>query len=86
MAAEVRITISANEELQTVPVRIRQRIAEIVERLAKWPEVSGAKQLRGNLHGNYRIRTGDYRVVFTVSADGATVTIWKIGNRRGLYD
>jgi mRNA interferase RelE/StbE len=69
-----------------VPVRIQQRIAEIVERLAKWPEVSGAKPLRGNLHGNYRIRTGDYRVVFSVSADGTTVTIWKIGNRRGLYD
>jgi mRNA-degrading endonuclease RelE of RelBE toxin-antitoxin system len=48
--------------------------------------VSGAKPLRGDLHGSYRIRTGDYRVVFTVSADGQTVVIWKIGYRGSIYE
>jgi mRNA-degrading endonuclease RelE of RelBE toxin-antitoxin system len=36
------------------------------------------------LAGNYRIRTGDYRIVFTVRGD--EVIIWKIGNRGGIYD
>jgi len=46
--------------------------------------VSGAKALRGNLAGNFRIRTGDYRVVFRVR--GETVIVWKIGYRGDIYD
>jgi len=46
--------------------------------------VSGVKALTGKLAGNFRIRTGDYRVVFRV--DGATVIVWKIGYRGDVYD
>jgi mRNA interferase RelE/StbE len=86
VAANVLITIEAIKELEHVPRPIQRRIHEIVARLAEWPEVSGAKPMRGDLAGNYRIRTGAYRVVFSVSADGQTVTIWKIGHRGGVYD
>ena len=72
--------------MASTPTVIHGRIAEIIERLSKWPVVSGAKPLRGNLAGNYRIRTGDYRVVFTVSANGTDVRIWKIGHRGGVYE
>lgn len=84
--ANVVITPEALEEFADVPRPIQQRIAEILERLEKWPNVSGAKPLRGNLAGNYRIRTGDYRVIFSPSADDQIVTVWKIGYRGGVYD
>jgi mRNA-degrading endonuclease RelE of RelBE toxin-antitoxin system len=58
----------------------------VFRRLADWPNVSGAKPLRGNLKGNFRIRTGDYRVVFKPSPDNQVVTVWKIGHRGGIYD
>jgi mRNA interferase RelE/StbE len=86
MAATVTITPAAKIELESVPLVIRNRINEIFERLSKWPAVSGAKPLRGDLHGSYRIRTGDYRIVFTASADGQKITVWKIGNRGTVYD
>ena len=86
MGATVTMTAVAKEELESVPIAIRTRINDIFERLEKWPSVSGAKRLRGDLHGSFRIRTGDYRVVFTVSADGQLVTVWKIGNRGTVYD
>ena len=86
MAATVAITPSARLELDAVPLVIRNRIIGVFERLTKWPSVSGAKPLRGALRGSYRVRTGDYRVVFTVTADGETVTVWKIGNRGTVYD
>jgi len=79
-------TMAATIELEAVPLLIRHRIIGVFERLAKWPVVSGAKPLRGELHGSYRIRTGDYRVVFSVSPDGGTVTVWNIGNRGTVYD
>ena len=76
----------AAEEFEAAPLPIQNRITDIIGRLEKWPDVSGAKPLRGNLAGSHRIRTGDYRVVFTVSSDGQTVSIWKIGHRGGVYD
>ena len=55
-----------------------------------WPAVSGAKPLRGDLQGSYRIRTGDYRVVFSLATDPSTaervVKVWKIGYRGTVYD
>jgi mRNA-degrading endonuclease RelE of RelBE toxin-antitoxin system len=32
------------------------------------------------------IVVGDYRIIFRVSSDNETVTVWKIGNRAGIYD
>jgi mRNA interferase RelE/StbE len=84
--ATVNITAGALKELSDVPRPIQARIAHVVERLEKWPAVSGAKPLRGELQGSFRIRTGDYRVVFKVSADEQTVTIWKIGYRVSVYE
>lgn len=45
---------------------IRARVLKIFERLAGWPDVSGAKALKGELAGHHRIRTGDWRVIFRV--------------------
>ena len=84
--AAVDITLDAQAEFATLPRVIQGRVLTIFERLRDWPEVSGAKPLRDSLAGHFRIRTGTYRVVFRPSADGAGVTVWKIGNRSGVYD
>ena len=67
-----------------MPKAIHDRVVRLFERLEDWPEVSGAKPLRGALTGWYRIRTGDYRVRFRV--EGETVTVDKIGHRRDFYE
>jgi len=63
---------------------MKVRVQGILERLADWPQVSGAKPLRHGLVGRYRIRTGSYRVQFRVAGD--EVIVEKIGDRDGLYD
>jgi len=82
--AAVKYTSDALDQLTGLPLVIQRRVEDVVLRLAKWPQVSGAKPLRGNLKGNYRIRTGDYRVVFRIL--GEEVLIWKIGYRGDIYD
>ena len=82
--ASVLLTPSAQREFSALPVVIRARVAKVLERLEKWPAVSGAKPLRGELAGRYRIRTGDYRVQFVPVGD--VVTVEKIGHRDGFYD
>ena len=82
--AEVDLTPAALEQLARVPLPIQRRIGDVIRRLSRWPDVSGAKPLHEGLAGNFRIRTGDYRVVFRVRGD--VVTIWKIGYRGDVYD
>jgi mRNA-degrading endonuclease RelE of RelBE toxin-antitoxin system len=66
-----------------LPRKIQPRIDKIVRRLSDWPHVSGVKPLSGRLAGNFRIRTGDYRIVFRLSGD--KVIVWKIGDRKDVY-
>lgn len=84
--ATVILTPAAQQEALDLPRPIQARLTEIMQRLEGWPQVSGAKALRGELAGSWRIRTGDYRVRFVVSPDEKTVTITKVGHRRDVYD
>ena len=80
----VVLTPEAQNQIERLNLTIQARVLAIVHRLEKWPEVSGAKPLRGKLAGSYRIRTGDYRVVFRVKDE--VVTVWRIGYRGDIYD
>jgi mRNA-degrading endonuclease RelE of RelBE toxin-antitoxin system len=82
--ARVALTPGAARELDRLPLSIRARVAKVFERLERWPEVSGAKALAGDLAGGYRIRTGDYRILFRVR--GSAVVVERIGHRDGFYD
>ena len=84
--ALVIVTPAAQSDFRELPVPIQFRVMAVFRRLESWPVVSGAKPLRGNLVGNYRIRTGDFRVIFRFEKATETVIVWKIGYRGGVYD
>lgn len=86
--AMVQLTPQARENFARLPKAIRPRVARLIGRVGNWPDVSGAKALSGELAGHYRLRTGDYRVQFTVRRDGEdwVVIVDKIGHRDGFYD
>lgn len=81
---EVRLSSRAIEEIDQLPRVIRTRILTLLERLRQWPDVSGSKPLRGELAGHYRMRTGDYRLQFTVEDE--SIFVERVGHRDGFYD
>jgi mRNA-degrading endonuclease RelE of RelBE toxin-antitoxin system len=81
--AKVTLETEAAEQFGGLPERIKSRVIGIIERLSHWPEVSGAKPLRGGLAGHFRIRTGDYRLQFRVK--GEEVIIERVGHRDRFY-
>jgi mRNA-degrading endonuclease RelE of RelBE toxin-antitoxin system len=81
--AHVTYDADAAQQLQSLPASIQGRLARIVLRLQQWPNVSGAKPLRGKLAGRFRIRTGDYRAQFRI--EGEEVVIERVGHRDGFY-
>lgn len=86
--ADVFITPTARKQYEELPRPIQARMLnKLFERLKKWPNVSGAKPLRGSLAGRFRIRTGDYRVQFRIEGKQVVIVIIeKIGHRDGFYD
>jgi len=80
----VSLTPDAARDFDALPRTIKARVLQVFERLQTWPSVSGAKPLRGDLAGKFRMRTGDYRVQFHVR--GERVIIGRISHRAGFYE
>ena len=73
----------ANEDLPSIPSNLRRRIADAIEtRLTEAPQQFGAP-LRKTLKGYWKLRVGDYRVVFKVMA--TEVRVLAIRHRKHVY-
>ena len=85
LVAEYKITItpSAIKELEDIPKKIAQLIVKRVWQLALNPRPIGSQKLSGQ--DRYRIRQGDYRVVYGINDLIRTVDVVKIGRRREVY-
>ncbi|NOZ04315.1 MAG: type II toxin-antitoxin system RelE/ParE family toxin [FCB group bacterium] len=60
-----------------------QRVVSSLAKLSQEP-LQG-KPLKGPLKGSYRIRIGDYRVIYDIVEKDKTVLVWKIQHRREVY-
>ena len=79
---EVRVAASADKELARMPAMLRQRIIEKFKEISKDPRGLDSKKLDD---ATYRVRVGDYRVVYHVSDAEHTVVVTRIRHRREVY-
>jgi mRNA interferase RelE/StbE len=56
-----------------------------IEALAEEPQPPGAEALAGDLRGPFRIRVGDYRVIYGVMQDPWRVLVYSVGHRSRIY-
>ena len=81
----VLIKASAAKELEAVDgKRNRQRLVAAIASLANDPRPAGAEKLSGT-KDRYRIRVGDWRVVYSIEDGILTVYVVKVGHRREVY-
>ena len=74
---------SAAKELETLPHKDRRRIATKIQHLASEPRPAGTEKLSGQ--EKYRLRQGNYRILYSVDDAQLAVVIVKIGHRRDVY-
>jgi mRNA interferase RelE/StbE len=75
---------SAKKELLSLEKEVIRRIDRIILKLKDNPRFPGVIKLKGwNL---YRIRVGDYRIVYTIDDENRIVEIIAIGHRRDVYN
>jgi mRNA interferase RelE/StbE len=79
----LRIKRSAQKELRRIPKADLRRIVQKIDSLATDPRPTGYEKLFGE--NVYRIRQGDYRILYTVDDDERVVEIIKVGHRREVY-
>jgi mRNA interferase RelE/StbE len=77
-------TASAQRELASLPASIIARILPRIENLELVPRPPGCKKLRGG-DNEWRIRIGDYRVVYEIDDHAETILVTRIANRREVY-
>lgn len=79
----VLIKASAAKELDGLPRKELRRVMRTIERLGDEPRPRGCEKLTGE--HRYRIRQGDYRVVYSVDDERNEVVVFKVGHRRDVY-
>ncbi|HEY7683023.1 MAG TPA: type II toxin-antitoxin system RelE/ParE family toxin [Gemmatimonadales bacterium] len=79
----IEIKRSAAKELAEVPAKDRGRVISRIQALAADPRSPGAEKLSGQ--ERYRVRQGDYRILYEIHDQVLTVIVVKIGHRRDVY-
>jgi mRNA interferase RelE/StbE len=79
----VDIHAPARKSLARLPEQIQTRIARSMLALADNPRPAGVIKLTGR--DAWRIRVGDYRVIYTIDDKCKEVVIYAIGHRREIY-
>ena len=84
MQYHVEIKPTAQKTLAKIPQSQRERISKRIDRLADNPRPSGLKKLAGESI-LYRIRVGEYRIVYEIHDDVLVVLVVRIGTRADVY-
>jgi len=79
----VEVTTSAFRSLQKLDHRDRPRIQGAIALLGKDPKPPGSRPLKGR--PGFRVRVGDYRILYTVNDTTVTIVVVAIGHRRDIY-
>jgi len=79
----IEIKRSATKELQRIAANDQERVIDRIRSLSNDPRPSGTKKLSGE--EKYRIRQGDYRILYQIDDETITVVVVRIGHRRDAY-
>jgi len=76
----------AYKEYRALPIDIKKRVDRVLEMLSIDPlsEVLKFKKIRGK-ENHYRIRVGDYRIIYSPQHDTLIIRVIRIGHRRDVY-
>jgi mRNA interferase RelE/StbE len=74
---------SAGKEIEALPKQDRRRIVAKIMSLSRDPRPPGCEKLSG--HDQYRLRQGNYRILYEIQDLGLVVVVIKVGHRRDVY-
>ena len=85
MSYRIEVAPAAVRQLRKLDRVAQRRVQAAIELLASKPRPSGAKKLVGG-DGEWRVRTGDYRIVYEIHDSVLLVLVVAVGHRRDIYE
>ncbi len=82
---QVVITPRATRDIKKLTSVMLDRIDKTILKLADCPHTSDTRKLMARDVAQYRIRTGDHRILYDVDESDKTVIILRVGHRREIY-
>jgi mRNA interferase RelE/StbE len=82
---QVKFKTSAAKEFQKLPSPVKQRLQIAINHLKTDPRPIGSIKLKGS-DDLYRLRVGDYRIVYQIDDEIKTVVITRVRHRRDVYN
>jgi len=73
------------KDIASLDKKIADQCVAKIKTLKDFPQVSNLKQLKGIGQNIYRLRSGDYRILFSVNGDKKIITIFAIKHRKDVY-
>jgi len=80
---QIRIQRSARKSIERLSADMRLRVEDAIMRLALDPRPPGVKALKGG--SEYRIRVGDYRIIYVIHDEELLIIVVNAGHRRDVY-
>jgi len=74
---------SSVKDLDPIPKKDLQRIIKRIDSLKEDPRPPGCEKLTGQ--ERYRIRQGNYRIIYSIQDQELTIWVVKVGHRRDIY-
>ena len=84
MAYKVELTSKALKSLKKIDKRTLIRIAKLIDSLQNDPRPNGVKKMQG-FEDRYRVRDGNYRVIYQIHDGQLLVLVIDIGQRKDIY-
>jgi mRNA interferase RelE/StbE len=84
MRYKVEFTASALREFRALDRQIQRRISAKIPELTENPLLAGANKFHGEAD-HWRIRVGDYRIIYRVEKHRVVIVVVRIGHRREVY-
>lgn len=81
---EIQIEKAAEKQLRRIPDPAHDRLVKAILPLAENPRPDGTKKLSGSTN-DWRIRVGDYRVLYEIAEEIRIVRIYRVAHRRDVY-
>ena len=83
MTYKISIRRKAQKQLAKIPANDYKKIKQAILDLAQDPRPAGSKKLKGRQ--GWRIRQGDYRVIYEIQDDLLIIIVLDVGNRKDVY-
>ena len=84
MSYSLTVTRSASKQYQRLQQSVRDRVDSVILSLKETPRPAGVKKLKDTI-SDYRVRVGDYRIIYEIDDDARQIVVRRISHRRDAY-